>query len=91
MESKAFCIGELALVGRVNLKALVRGIPVVAGVLLSSHWHSTNAAEACGVRFSERLIVSGSGPVSTVHGADLDGDGDSDEVDPNRRTTRQQK
>ena len=30
------------------------------------------------MRFSERLIVSGLGPVSTVHGADLDGDGDSD-------------
>ena len=36
------------------------------------------AADDCGVRLSEHLIATGIGAVSTVHGADLDGDGDAD-------------
>ena len=60
------------------MKTLVRGVPVIVGVLLSSNWMSSSAAETCGVRFSERPIVTGIGPVATVYAGDLDGDGDSD-------------
>ena len=60
------------------MNTLIRPLAAAIGALLSSTCISTSAAETCGVRFSERPIVSGIGPVSAVHAADLDGDGDSD-------------
>ena len=63
---------------RTGLNRFARSFAAAIGPLVSSICISTIAAETCGVRFSERLIVTGFGPVSTVHAADLDGDGDAD-------------
>ena len=60
------------------MNAFIRSLAAATGVMLSTVCISASAAESCGVRFLERLIVTGTGPVSTVHAADLDGDGDAD-------------
>ncbi len=60
------------------MNAFIRTLAAAIGVMLSTVCMSANAAESCGVRFLDRSIVTGTGPVSTVHAADLDGDGDAD-------------